>query len=192
MLATIPPVILSMLTMAIGIGVPIPSREVDMVIVIIAVAILFFAMVTFKYVRGWNLILLLTFSLFIGVLIGAIFESVGTIESWFGALLSTLILTIASITGDVVQGRFGKSKILFWFVSWIYVAGWMVLIFARIEGELVKFWGFVGLLTYFGISSIWFANYSIPPEPGWDIPAAMELYSYTTCLWIAIVVLVRG
>ena len=192
MLATIPPVLLSMLTMALGIGLPMSSREVDKVIVIIAVAILFLAMVTFKNVRGWNLVLFLTFSLFIGMLIGAIFESVGTVEIWVGVLLSTLVLTAASITGDVVQGRFGKSRILFWIVSWVYVFGWIVLIVAKIEGELVKFWGFVGLLTYFGLSSIWFANYSTPQEPGWDIPAAMELYSYTTCLWIAVVVLVRG
>lgn len=144
---------------------------------LLLLGLLFFvAMITFKGTSGWNVFFLLGFSLVVGVLLrGFAQEELG--RSWslsFGVAIG--ILGLSAGVGRSLHGRLfwlGKG---FWILSWIYLAGWGLIVVLHLGALIRILWAGAGLVIFSGLAAAWFAGLGEHQEGASGIPLAIDLY----------------
>lgn len=141
--------------------------------------LLFVALVTFRDARGWNVALLFGLSLVVGAVLGSD-RMLGGHSSWGQALgLALGVLIIAAGLGEIVRQRLVRLGPGLWYVSWIYLAGWIFLSIIKPSEQLQIVWAAVGLLIFGALSIVWFGSLR-ERQPGEEaesrIPLAIDLY----------------
>jgi hypothetical protein len=138
--------------------------------------LLFVAMLTFKGASGWNVFFLMGFSIVVGVLLrGFTQEDLG--KSWSSSFgVAIVILALSAGIGRSLRGRLfwlGKG---FWILSWIYLAGWGLIVVLHL-GDLVRIlWAGSGLVIFSGLAAAWFAGLGDHQESPSGISSAIDLY----------------
>ncbi len=136
----------------------------------IVALLLFLALLTFKQTRGWNTGLLAAFAAVAGGFAGAFFpDSVGWGGAAAGGMLGLSVL--------ISRGRWAAGALigrLCWLLSWVYVAGWPILLFIDVPRVFLLGWAAGGLVVFAGLASCWFASRLWRGQGG--TPAAIEIY----------------
>jgi FtsH-binding integral membrane protein len=154
--------------------------------------LLFVAMITFKGTSGWNVFFLLGFSLVVGVLLrGFVQEEHG--RSWsssFGVAIGILVLSAG--VGRSLRGRLfwlGKG---FWILSWIYLAGWGLIVVLHPGALFQILWAGAGLVIFSGLAAAWFAGLGEHQEGASGVPLAVDLYILAFNLAVATQIVCSG
>ncbi len=144
--------------------------------------LLFFALFTFKQTRGWNTGLLAAFAGVAGGFAGAFFPQTA---GWGGMVAGGLL----GLAGLVSRGSWAAGALtgrLCWMLSWVYVAGWPILLLIDAPGAYLLGWAAGGLAIFVGLASCWLAAWrwqGSARQTG--TPAAIELYLIALNLLLA-------
>ncbi|NIS82215.1 MAG: hypothetical protein GTO14_18870 [Anaerolineales bacterium] len=138
--------------------------------------LLFVTMQTFKNESGWNVTLLLGFSLVVGAIL-SVMGGVDSSRGWIFAIGGmTFILASAALVGRFLRGRFAVLGVGLWMSSWVYLFGWGAIALLHLEESLLAIWALAGLVIFAGLSVVWFAGIADRARED-TVPAlAMDLY----------------
>jgi FtsH-binding integral membrane protein len=168
---------LALAATAVGSGIfsEIVSPAFSLPLIVVGL-ILFVALLTFRNVAGWNLGLLITFALVVGLYLGRVFPEVGG-SSWRLTLMVVLGLLLgAAAIGARLSGRLQRLGSVLWIVSWIYLLGWILVALLPLAPPIIMVWASVGVAIFFGLSSSWFAGLRDYAEKGKGVTLAIDLY----------------
>lgn len=139
----------------------------------IVALLLFLAVLTFKQTPGWNTGLLVAFAAVAGGFVGAFFPATA---SKAGAIVVVLL----GLSALLSRGRWASRAVtrrLFWMLSWLYIAGWPVLLFAGAPMTFRLGWAAGGVVVFIGLATAWLAARSWQGSAGQAGTAAgIELY----------------
>ncbi|MGD8814845.1 MAG: hypothetical protein PVI78_10260 [Anaerolineales bacterium] len=153
--------------------------------------LLFVAMLTFRRVRVWNLILLLTLALVAGALLGLVFD-VGYV-SWGSVLgLTCALLVLAIALGTILRGRLRWLGRVLWLLAWLYLAGWLLIVIWNPATWMRLTWAVSGVIFFSGLALVWFSELEGKHNPAGSlaVPEGCELYLLGLNIAIALRVLV--
>ena len=147
--------------------------------------VVFIGMVTFRGVGGWNIALLIGFSVIAGAFLGSVFPSEEGL-SWTMALLATLgILFLAAGVGNWLGIRLQGLGVTLWIGSWGYLLGWVLLALLDSSTMLQTIWAFAGLIIFGGLAATWFANLMTSEEQPNTVSLAIDLFIVGLNLFVA-------
>ena len=166
-----------------------PQEPGSTFILIVAVIglLIFMALMTFKSVPGWNVTLLITLGLVLGVFLRAMAVEL-MISAWllsFG--LAALVFALTAWMGRMVGFRMRDVGIGLWLLSWAYLLGWAVIALMGLDPVFITAWAGAGVLIFAGLAAAWFAAL----EPQLDVQPRAALAVDLFFLFINLVVALR-
>jgi hypothetical protein len=153
-------------------------------------ALLFVALLTFRKIRTWNLVLLGTLALVAGALTGVAFPDGG--GAW-GAVLSMTcaLLILALLLGTYLSGKLSRGLRMLYLLTWFYLAGWLLILIWDPALWLRVLWVIAGVIIFTGLAVVWFSEWEGKETPVGvlAVPEGCELYILALNIAIALRVL---
>jgi FtsH-binding integral membrane protein len=140
--------------------------------------LLFVAMLTFRRVRVWNLVLLLTLAAVAGALLGSTFEGEHG-GSWGGALALTFgMMGLAVWVGNALRRKLRPVGSALWMLAWLYLAGWFLVVVLDPEAWLRALWSGAGVILFGCLLTVWFSELwgEDRTGKGLAVPQGCDLY----------------
>jgi hypothetical protein len=189
-LQILPVLLLGNILLAITFALMPPVDNPILTVILSAITMfLFIAMLTFREQQGWNLALLLGFSVLLGAVISALGTGPGETLGYEPLWLLLPCLAIGAIAGSFLSSRVGEVGAILWLISWVYLLGWAALIFLQLDPIFYLTWSVVGLLLFTGLAAVWFAHLELHLAQRSSVSVAIDLYLLGINLYLAALIL---
>lgn len=148
-------------------------REAWILPVCLVAFLLFLACAAFRRAARWNSLLLLLFSLLLGMALKWLLPEGPGIAWSPSAWLAGGVLLAAAISGKSLHWVPRELWLLLWGGSWFYLLGWMVLTSLVIATDWKVLWALLGFVVFTTLAAGWFGG-SWGPSP--EEPAASRAF----------------
>lgn len=120
--------------------------------------LLFAGLLTFRNAAGWNLALLLALAAVAGAFLGSAFGE-GQNLAPVGALALTFILiALAAVIGRALRSRLRRAGFVLWLMAWIYLVGWLAIVFLDPAARFHAAWAGAGLAIFACLTVVYFSQ----------------------------------
>lgn len=154
--------------------------------------LLFIALMTFKSVPGWNVGLLTSLGLALGVFLRTL-AAEASISAWMlSTALVVLVFVFTAWLGRRMGYRMRDVGSGLWLLSWAYLLGWVVIALMGLDPVFTTAWAGAGVLIFAGLAVAWFASLEsqLDAQPGAAL--AVDLFFLFLNLTVAVRVLYAG